>query len=788
MVISRHGRYRFQTGIITSELLQLGIPMALAMQISRQLRREITDMVEITAEEVEERLQALLAAELGEEVATTSQPQLAIPLVIGQRGTLPFSRGILLRSLLTAGLPIEPAMEMAGHILRWLQSLPDHEIEEEHIEEEVARQLRDRHTPAHARRFRLSGWLRRQDRPVIILIGGSTGTGKSTLAAELSYRLGIHSVTSTDMIRETMRAVLSPEVIPGLYSHSFRGMIQGGGMLSNPRERVLAGFRQQVAQVTVGVRAVIRRAIRENTHMIVEGTHLIPPFSSYIPLGGQAFVAGLVLAVPEEERHRARFPQRAHKATLRSSSTYLEAFQSVRWIHDDLLQQAEEFDAAVVANERVGHTVSSVIGYLSEALPLDLESQSTHRTPAEKTLFLILDGLGDEPNPALGGLTPLAAADTPYLDCLAATGALGVIQTGSEPGVVPETDQGLQALLCRKRPVAPIKRGLLEALGQGIPLAPGAILFRGNMATVEKSGVLRDRRAGRISAGVPELIRGLRSIQLSDGIRGHIYPGHEHRVVVMLVGKGLSDAVSDTDPGSRAAIQRILPAQPTDDSPAARRTAAALSELLAIASRHLETHPLNDERLRMGAFPANCIITRGASSTAQMPAPDRTPQGALISGCGTALGVARAIQLRPTSSPRMTGNLDTDLRLKLTTAGQLLKEHALVVIHFKGTDIAAHDRLPLQKRDFIAAIDAELGRFLDSWPPAEEPLRVVVSADHGTSSQTGHHIADPVPLLVGVWEPSEERARFDEQAALSGALGLLKAGELAELLELRSQC
>ena len=75
-----------------------------------------------------------------------------------------------------------------------------------------------------------------------------------------------------------------------------------------------------------------------------------------------------------------------------------------------------------------------------------------------------------------------------------------------------------------------------------------------------------------------------------------------------------------------------------------------------------------------------------------------------------------------------------------------------VAIHFKGTDIAAHDRRPLEKRDFISAIDTALGRFLWKNPMVTDGLRVVVSADHGTSCLTGNRTADPVPLsgqLVG---------------------------------------
>ncbi|MGB0639366.1 MAG: hypothetical protein ACPGTU_08540, partial [Myxococcota bacterium] len=96
--------------------------------------------------------------------------------------------------------------------------------------------------------------------------------------------------------------------------------------------------------------------------------------------------------------------------------------------------------------------------------------------------------------------------------------------------------------------------------------------------------------------------------------------------------------------------------------------------------------------------------------------------------------------------------------------------------------VAAHDRRPLEKRDFIAAIDKELGRFLWKNPDIAEGLRVVVSADHGTSCLTGNHIPDPVPLLVADWSVDGEPERFDEVSAENGAIGLIQPGELSELL------
>tara|TARA_Y100001968_G_scaffold328227_1_gene374985 strand:+ start:1999 stop:4404 length:2406 start_codon:yes stop_codon:yes gene_type:complete len=798
MVVSRHGRYRFQTGMITASLLQRGLPMAEAFSISNQLKEDIKELAEISPTEIEERLQTYLLRAKGDEDIESSPLTGDIPLsesdapvVIERNGKSPFSRSMLMRYLITSGLEIEAAMELGRDIDSWLLTLSQKEVLAERIDEEVIRRLTARHGKSHARRYRLTGWIRAAEKPVIILIGGSTGTGKSTLATELAYRLGIRLVTSTDMIRETLRTVLSPEVVPGLHDHSFRGIVQTGEALSNPRERVLAGFHQQCAQVAVGVRGVVRRAARENAHMIIEGTHIQPPFSQYIPPTVDVYSTGFVLAVPEEARHRARFPERAQTQASRDPATYLEAFQSVRWIHDDLLHAADDARGVIVANDELNQTIGGVIGYLSRALPvtergpepLPAGALDDSQKPAIRTLFLILDGLADEPNPALAGKTPLAAAKTPYLDMLAGCGGQGRIMTTNQEGVAPGTDQGLLALLGEAGPKIPMGRGLLEALGQGLPLQRGMVIWRGNLATLNSDGTLADRRAGRIRAGVTDLLAGLRDVALSGGIHAHIHPGHEHRVVVMLKGVGLSAQVSDADPGGAAAVKRIEPPRALDSSPEAERTARALQELLEVAHKHLSTHPHNEERIQRGLYPANCIITRGASAVTELPrqrfAASRT---ALVSACSTALGVARAVGLQPATSAQMTGNLDSNLDAKFDTAARLLEERPYVVIHIKGTDIAAHDRRPIEKRNFIARIDEALGRFLTLRSELAEGLRIVVSADHGTSSITGNHLAEPVPLLLATWHGETEAADFNEESALQGAMGLLQPGELSEVL------
>src|SRR5690606_12476934 len=125
--------------------------------------------------------------------------------------------------------------------------------------------------------------------------------------------------------------------------------------------------------------------------------------------------------------------------------------------------------------------------------------------------------------------------------------------------------------------------------------------------------------------------------------------------------------------------------------------------LLQVCGEHLRQHPFNEDRLARGLLPATGIITRGAAV-----APNRRPRrawaGAMVARCNTALGVARYLGMKTATSQRMTGSLDTDMDAKFEAASRLIDEVDCVVVHFKGADIAAHDKRPMEKRDFISAI------------------------------------------------------------------------------------
>ena len=63
--------------------------------------------------------------------------------------------------------------------------------------------------------------------------------------------------------------------------------------LPRSADPVVIGFREQTSAVSVGIDALIQRAIDEGTDLILEGAHLVPGFLEYSRFKGKAVVVPL---------------------------------------------------------------------------------------------------------------------------------------------------------------------------------------------------------------------------------------------------------------------------------------------------------------------------------------------------------------------------------------------------------------------------------------------------------------------------------------------------------------
>jgi len=275
-----------------------------------------------------------------------SHPRHSEPLPLGTPEH-PYSKGLMARALVDVGVPLGRAYELAKRIEQDLAERDEQSVELERVGELAVEVLGERKGTESVRRLRQLRELQELDLPVIVLVGGATGTGKSTVATEAAYRLGITRVTSTDFVRQTMRAFFSQEFMPSIHYSSF----EAAAGLREPEQAedpVIAGFLEQTRNVLVGVRASIERALEEGWSMVLEGVHLVP---GMLPRIEGALVVQCVLAIDDEEEHSTHFMVReAGLEGLRPHTKYLDRLDDIRRIQDHIVRRAKRHRVPVIGN------------------------------------------------------------------------------------------------------------------------------------------------------------------------------------------------------------------------------------------------------------------------------------------------------------------------------------------------------------------------------------------------------------------------------------------------------
>jgi 2-phosphoglycerate kinase len=292
-----------------------------------------------------------------------SQRRHGEPLPLGDRD-FPYSKGMMARALIAVGVPADAAYQLARRIELDLAERGERAVDVERLHV-LAREVLDEDEGERAvTRLRRLADLQSLDVPIIVLIGGSTGTGKSTIAAEVAHRLGITRVASTDFIRQTMRAFFSPEFMPTIHYSSFEaGQAVDEEVTGDP---TVLGFVDQCRHVCVGVEAAIRRALTEGWSMVLEGVHLVPGLLPAELTG--ALLVHVVISIADEDVHRMHFQIRdVTTGGIRAMDKYLERLDDIRRVQTYIAGRARRQHVPVVENANVERTIDRVIELVMQA-------------------------------------------------------------------------------------------------------------------------------------------------------------------------------------------------------------------------------------------------------------------------------------------------------------------------------------------------------------------------------------------------------------------------------------
>ena len=373
-----------------------------------------------------------------------------------------------------------------------------------------------------------------------------------------------------------------------------------------------------------------------------------------------------------------------------------------------------------------------------------------------RLVMVVIDGIGGLP---VQGKTELEAAKIPNLDRLASKAICGLIDPISY-GITPGSGPSHLALFGYDPFRHEIGRGVMEALGVGLKLTKDDLTARGNFATMDETGIIVDRRAGRISTEKnQEICQFLQNeIKEVDGVRISIYPGKEHRFVILFQGKELREDLADADPQKDG-----LKAKGTEGlSPEARRTADIVNRYLRRATEALKSF-----------HPANTILLRGFSKIPDIPTMvDRFKlRPAAIATYPMYRGLARLVGMEILE----TGESIQD---EVATLKKYFDRYDFFYLHFKKPDMAGEDGNFKAKVKAIEEIDRIVPSILKMKPDV-----LVVTGDHSTPVLLKGHSWHPNPILLySEYIRPDSIRRFTERQCQRGQLGRFQAMDVIPLM------
>ena len=364
LVVEESGLARpYMRGIMVHSLMARGVTFDEAYETSQAVADRLRGRPSVDRSELEGMVRDILGDGFDYE------KPLPIPIdVVGDRGRGPFSKGTLSQSLLAAALEPDDAFEVARAIEAELIRDGRREVSQVELRRMAHAELLERFGPRAAERYLVWREYQEPGKPVIILLGGTAGVGKTSVALAVAQRLDVSRVLSTDSIRHVMRIMLSNDLMPALHVSSFEAHQAIPTRADAEEDPVIDGFLSQASTVSVGARAIIDRAIEENTHLVLDGVSLVPGGIDLEEYADRAHVFFILLARLDEESFRLHFENRAKRQRNRGSDRYVAKLEEILSIQEHLLDMADVFDVPIVDNARLEDSVLVVIRHVVESL------------------------------------------------------------------------------------------------------------------------------------------------------------------------------------------------------------------------------------------------------------------------------------------------------------------------------------------------------------------------------------------------------------------------------------
>ncbi len=379
-------RVPFLRGILTRSLHDCGIDFNAAYKLASDIRQQLSEIDEISKEELKQKtLERLESGAFDERSidAYKSSGQIPDPILVVDRvgQSNPFSRVEHIRSLESSGISPKDARKASRYIFNYLMEQDIRQLSSSRLGHLTYVCLYQHWGLVVARRYMVWVDFTHSGRPLILLIGGTTGCGKSTVATEVAHHLGVVRTQSTDMLREVMRMMIPRRLLPVLHTSAFdawTALPSKFARLESAEDQIADGYRSQMELLSVPCEAVIQRALKERVPLIMEGIHIHPSLLEHIDRRGDAVIVPVMLAVLKRDLLKKRLLSRGQIAPKRESQKHLSHFDRIWALQSFLLSEADRHGIPIIANDDMERATSMVMRTVVDTMEAPFSS-----TPGE---------------------------------------------------------------------------------------------------------------------------------------------------------------------------------------------------------------------------------------------------------------------------------------------------------------------------------------------------------------------------------------------------------------------
>ena len=376
-------RVPFLRGILIRSLQDSGLSFEEAYELATEIRNDLGDSSQITSQDLRQKTLELLKARAGQDVINRyEKKKKSFAIQVEQRDgqVTPFYRLEYQQCLENIGLTSEEAMDVVATVYKHLVDRRIDMMTSRRLGELTYRYLRQSSElgPAVAHRWLVWRDFVNSGRPLIFLIGGTAGCGKSTVATMLANRLDIVRTQSTDMLREVMRIMMPKQLMPVLHTSSFTAWTALPGSPEADDEvsetLLVNGYRSQADLLAVAIEAVIQRALRERVSLIMEGVHIHPAIVEKMAMNGDAVVMPVMLGILKRKQLQRRIRGRGTDVPQRRADRYLKHFDEIWRLQSYLLSEADHSDMQIVVNSDRNKVFREIMRSTIETLAKDFNN------------------------------------------------------------------------------------------------------------------------------------------------------------------------------------------------------------------------------------------------------------------------------------------------------------------------------------------------------------------------------------------------------------------------------